>query len=175
MESDAGKLLLMSFVGFLAIKVGISGHLGSVLGAIVDPANMTSQVINTNFGGGAGGSFADTSYNVPSSGTLTASQIKQVALNAGFTPGQAMVATAIALAESGGRANATNTDSNGTVDRGLWQINSVHQQFTASKLFDPLYNAQAAYQVSNSGTNWLPWATFTSGAYVRFLSEAQGA
>lgn len=171
MESDAGKLLLMSFLGFLAIEVGISGHLGSILGAIIDPANMTSQ----DFGGGAGGSFADTSYNVPSSGTLTASQIKQVAQKAGFTADQAVVATAIALAESGGRTNATNTDSNGTVDRGLWQINSVHQQFTASKLFDPLYNAQAAYQVSNSGTNWLPWVTFTSGAYTRFLSDAQGA
>lgn len=34
---------------------------------------------------------------------------------------------AIALEESGGNPLAHNHNSNGTVDRGLWQINSIHQ------------------------------------------------
>lgn len=81
------------------------------------------------------------------------------------------VAVAVAVAESGGYADATNHNANGTTDYGLWQINSVHLQpggdlrarFTTADLLDPAKNAEAAFIVSKGGTSWRPWVAYTSG------------
>jgi hypothetical protein len=79
------------------------------------------------------------------------------------------MAAAIAMAESGGRENASNRNSDGSIDRGLWQINSVHG---AMSTFDPVGNARAAVSISSNGRNWNPWTVFKTGAYKRFLSSA---
>ena len=47
-------------------------------------------------------------------------------------------------------------------ERGYWQINLNHG---ALSTYDPLGNAKAAVIISDNGTNWNPWTTFTSGAY----------
>lgn len=77
-------------------------------------------------------------------------------LNAGGDPQHVNEAVAVALAESGGNPGASNTNSNGTVDRGLWQINSSHG---ADSTFDPQANARAAIRLSNNGKDWSPWCT----------------
>jgi hypothetical protein len=102
----------------------------------------------------------------------TAMQLQQLWLQAGGNAATAPLAAAIALAESGGNPNALNHNTNGSIDRGLWQINSVHG--TQSTL-DPLANAQAAVAISNHGSNWQPWTTYVSGAYKQFLGEAQSS
>jgi len=79
----------------------------------------------------------------------------------------AAIAAAIAMAESGGNSGATDCDSNGTVDRGLWQINSVHGSLST---YDVMGNARAAISISNGGTNWQPWTTYTSGAYRQYIN-----
>jgi cell wall-associated NlpC family hydrolase len=88
--------------------------------------------------------------------------VVEAAINAGFKNDQLTVAVAIALAESGGRADAYNRNSNGTSDYGLWQINSVHtgSGFETRLAYDPDYNAKWAYRLSNSGNNFGPWATY---------------
>jgi hypothetical protein len=78
------------------------------------------------------------------------------------------VASSVALAESGGDPRAINHNSNGSDDRGLWQINSIHG-YNATKLLQPPYNAAATYNVSAGGHDWTPWVTYNSGAYRRFL------
>lgn len=93
-------------------------------------------------------------------------QLEGIWTQAGGNPTAAPIAAAIAMAESGGNTTATNNDSNGTVDRGLWQINSVHG---AQSTYDVMGNARAAVAISNNGTNWTPWTTYTSGAYQQFL------
>ncbi len=82
------------------------------------------------------------------------------------------MAIAIALAESGGDPTATDHDANGTVDRGLWQINSVHTQFSASCDYDPRCGAGAAFSISAGGTDWEPWTTYQNGAEIPFLPAA---
>lgn len=74
---------------------------------------------------------------------------------------------AIAIAESGGRPNAVSgRNKNGTVDRGLWQINSVHGYGTSS--LDPKANAKQAVGVYHSqGLN--AWTTFKTGAYRQYV------
>jgi hypothetical protein len=115
-------------------------------------------------------------------------QIAQYALRAGFTPEQAVIAVAIALAESGGSTAAVGdaqlrTDKWGS-SLGLWQIRSLNAprpnvagdaNRDFRRLFDPAFNAQSAYAISGSGTNWNPWTVFKTGAYRQHLSRAQQA
>ena len=93
-------------------------------------------------------------------------QLEGVWTQAGGSPAAAPIAAAIAMAESGGNSTATNNDSNGSVDRGLWQINSVHGN---QSTYDVMGNARAAVAISNNGTNWSPWTTYTNGAYRQFV------
>jgi hypothetical protein len=93
-----------------------------------------------------------------------------------------VVAVAVALAESSCNPNAQNVNGptsgcpNGSVDRGLWQINNCyHPDVSDACAYNAMCNAIAAYQISNGGTNWKPWATFLSGAYQRYIGAAESA
>jgi hypothetical protein len=95
-------------------------------------------------------------------GTLSCSRLEALWESAGGSPGTAFMAAEIATAESSGRQYATDNDGNGTVDRGYWQINSIHG---ALSTYDPAGNARAAIELSGDGTNWSPWVTYNTGAY----------
>lgn len=103
---------------------------------------------------------------------LTNPQLQQLWINNGGNPTKAPMAAAISQAESGGDTTATNHNTNGTIDRGAWQINSVHG---ALSTYDENANAKAAISISGNGTNWGPWTTFTTGAFKQFLSGAATA
>lgn len=93
--------------------------------------------------------------NGPDVTTLTRQEIEELWVRAGGNPQNASTASAIAMAESGGNPDSKNdSNSNGTTDRGLWQINSVHGGLST---FDPLANARAAVSISSNGANWRPW------------------
>lgn len=88
-------------------------------------------------------------------------QIKALAKSAGLGDAQASVAALIALAESGGNPSLRNVNSNGTVDVGLWQINTVNWPtygVSASDLNNPATNAWVMVQLSKTGKNWQPWS-----------------
>lgn len=92
-------------------------------------------------------------------------QLEGLWIQAGGDRASAPIMAAIALAESSGNPAATNKNTNGTIDRGLWQINSVHGNLST---FDPLANAQAAVKIKKSqGLN--AWVTYSTGAYRQFL------
>jgi phage-related protein len=96
-------------------------------------------------------------------------QIKALWTSAGGSPSKQNLAAAVAMAESGGNPGASNRNSDGSIDRGLWQINSVHG---ALSTFDRAGNARAAVSISSNGRNWNPWVAFKNGAYRKFLSAA---
>lgn len=110
------------------------------------------------------------------------STLRETLAEAGFHGHALDVAVAVALAESGGRPTAHNGNA-GTGDNsyGLFQINMLGdlgperlERFHLSsndQLYDPLVNAKVAYQISNGGTNWQPWTTFTSGGYLDHLGQ----
>jgi hypothetical protein len=86
---------------------------------------------------------------------------------AGGNPSKAILAAAVSMAENrSGDPHARHRNSDGSVDVGLWQINSVHG---AQATEDPMGNARAAVAISKNGTDWRPWTTFRSGAYQAFL------
>lgn len=107
---------------------------------------------------------------------LTDVQIASWARTSGFaTLNDIITAVAVALAESGGRIDATNANLNGTTDYGVWQINSVH-----AALFDQypdwwtISNAQMAFAVFR-GSGWKAWTTYNSGAYQLYMGRARTA
>jgi hypothetical protein len=161
------KLGFMLLIGFLLIEVGLTGRLGSILGAILTPDAMQAS------GNASGNASSSTGA------TLSARQIAAYAKSVGLS-GQALIlAVAIALAESGGNPAAHNP-GNGTTDiedsYGLWQINILaHPEYSASKLTDPHYNAQAMFTISRGGSDWTSWGSYTSGRYLTYMGQAQQA
>jgi hypothetical protein len=75
-------------------------------------------------------------------------------------------------AESGCRADAFNgSNSNGSNDAGLMQINSIHVVSGLvgdQERFDPATNVQAAYAIYQ-GSGWGAWSAFNNGAYQRYM------
>jgi hypothetical protein len=104
--------------------------------------------------------------------TYSYAQLEQLWINNGGSKALAPVAAAIAEAESGGNAGATNpTDNNGTqTSWGLWQIsNGTHAQ-PVPGILDPNTNAQQAVAKYTAAGGWSPWGTYDSGAYRAYLS-----
>lgn len=112
--------------------------------------------------------------------TLTTAQVYSLARSVGLDPAKAVIATAIAMAESGLR-----TDARGDVgiqtstwgpSVGLWQIRSLKAQSgtggprDATRLTDPTFNAQSMMSISGNGGSWKPWTTYTSGAYRKNIA-----
>jgi hypothetical protein len=129
---------------------------------------------------GAGGFVAG-----PTSGDFTLLQMTSLALSAGCSTAEAPVAGAIAAAESGGDSGAQGdiTLMDGTWDwsEGLWQIRGIRAERGTGSLrdslgnADPTKNAQAMMAISNGCTNWTPWSTYNTGAYLAYLPLSQSA
>jgi hypothetical protein len=113
---------------------------------------------------------------------LTPSQIYTLAIQeGGLSPQAAVLATAIALAESGGNSDAVGDvgleNATWGPSVGLWQIRSLKAQTgtggprDVTQLKDPRFNARAMRAISTGGTNWRPWSTYTSGSYKKQLSK----
>lgn len=61
----------------------------------------------------------------------------------------------VAFCESSHRADAVNRNRNGSVDVGLFQINSIHGQSTED-MRDPVKNAEFAHELYEA-QGWRPW------------------
>lgn len=118
-----------------------------------------------------------TGSNQPVTYTGDASQVAQMARNAGFPESAIPTVVAISQAESSGNASATHSNNNGSTDYGLMQINSVHSDLLKGKNWaDPQQNLNMAYQVyKDAGGSFSPWSTYNSGAYNKFIGMGQTA
>lgn len=107
---------------------------------------------------------------------LTGPQVAQLVIEANFPPQDRVTMVAIAKAESGWTVDAINTaNSNGTVDRGLFQINSVHSQYNAAQLLsDPRYNTAAAKAIYD-GQGLKAWSTYNANQQIPYMVEAAQA
>jgi LysM repeat protein len=120
------------------------------------PGGLTAEPQSSS-SSGTGASELTSSSSL--SGTLSCGGLEELWEEGGGSAGQAVTAASIAMAESGGQQFATG----GVGERGYWQINPNHG---ALSTYDPLGNAKAAVIISANGTDWSPWTTFTSGAYL---------
>lgn len=99
---------------------------------------------------------------------LSLPQLVDLARRHGFPDPE--LAAAVAMAESGGDSCSQGDPNIGyhpcggpngqSQSFGLWQVNiPSNPQYDAASLLDPDANANAAYVISSSGTNWRPWST----------------
>jgi hypothetical protein len=104
---------------------------------------------------------------------------------AGFSGKGLEIATAVAIAESNGNTASFNPN-NRDLSYGLFQINmkdddpkspymgrNRRKQYNISNedLFNPLRNAQIAFEISNGGKDWGPWETYNKEIYKKFLGK----
>lgn len=92
------------------------------------------------------------------SGTLSCAGLESLWESAGGPEWAALTAASIAMAESSGEQYATGPYG----ERGYWQINPVNGSLST---YDAYGNARAAVILSDGGTNFSPWTTYTDGAY----------
>lgn len=109
---------------------------------------------------------------------MTIQEIIQLVKSVGFSESNAPIIAAIAMAESGGNPLAKGVNKDGSIDRGLFQINNKwHSEVPDSCAYNPKCAAKAAYQISNGGKSFSAWVTYTNGAYKKYLpgsSESLG-
>jgi LysM repeat protein len=130
-----------------------TGSGGSQDGSSQDGSSQAGSTSSSSSGASSSGSTT-------LSGTLGCSGLEQLWQEAGGSPGQAVVAASIAMAESSGEQYASSPAG----DVGYWQINEpIWGPSLATS--DPLGNAKAAIEISHDGTDWTPWVTYDSGAY----------
>jgi hypothetical protein len=119
-----------------------------------------------------------------SAARLAPERIYAYARRAGFSPGESVTATAIALAESGGRPRAHNPHPPDD-SYCLMQVNMLgplgperrarYHLRRNTDLYDPATCMRVAYGISAGGSTWRPWTTYTRGTYLRFLPTARRA
>lgn len=105
------------------------------------------------------------------------------AFAAGFRGDTLAVAVALTQPESGRNPDAVNDkNTDGSVDRGLWQINSVHlgaggvlDGWAPDSLFDPRRNAQATWMVYQSAGSFSPWVAFQRNLHASSMDAAKCA
>jgi hypothetical protein len=116
----------------------------------------------------------------------TAAQIYADLTAAGFASAQAVVMTAIALAESSGDDTALGDvglqDNTWGPSVGLYQVRSLKADTGRGTTRDinwlsgsAPHQAQAAWEISRHGLDFTPWTVYTRGTYQRFLGQAQAA
>ena len=126
----------------------------------------------------------------PKPGRQGIPELLKIAMTAGFTPEEAVIAAAIAMAESTGGPSEHNDDaSTGDDSYGLWQINMLggmgperRKQFGIGRneeLFNPVVNAKAARQIYMS-QGWGAWSVTRPykgepARYLKYLPEARKA
>jgi hypothetical protein len=110
----------------------------------------------------------------------------RAAYQAGFRGLALQTAVAIAGAESGFNPLATGDvdlqDQKWGPSAGLWQIRSLKPHYLSldpyrdiNHLYDPLFNAKAAWKISSGGSNFKPWSVYVNGRYQDFVSIASEA
>lgn len=107
---------------------------------------------------------------------ITLQQAIQYAQAAGFKGQSLITVLAIAMAESGLNTTARYTNTGGSVDRGILQINNYwHAEYSDAQCDNPATAFKAGYTISSSGTNFNPWSTYTSGKYKQYIPVVTAA
>jgi Lysozyme like domain len=110
---------------------------------------------------------------------LSFEQVAAVAIKAGFTPGQAVIAVAITNPESGRDSTIVQAGQPyATTGWGLWQItpgDSEPQDGINDQLLNPLNNARAAVAKFRGSGSFEPWTTFVNGLERPYIGQAEAA
>lgn len=112
----------------------------------------------------------------------TEAEIIQILRDADIPEKDIPTMLAIAMAESRGDSDAIGdkklANNKWDASIGLFQVRSLKNPEKYSKadklrikdkLFDPIYNAKVAYEISKKGKDWTDWSTYNDDSYKEFL------
>jgi len=199
-DSGIGNLLKNVLVkvggwGEENVKVQIfpSSFLGYVQGQIPAMANLwpdsltefrklfefteTGSAAGTGAGGVGGnlGAATFSSIGPPASGNAYSDmEIVWIVTHAGWTGHDVVVGSSIIKAESGGQPGIISPPNNdGTLDKGLWQINTVHDNILPGQnRLDPAVSTNIARILYNGRGNWDDWSSLVyHGTAQQHFSE----
>lgn len=121
----------------------------------------------------------------------TMADVAALCLNTGIGGWPTISAVAIAWAESGGNAYATNINDGDptsvaylSIDLGMWQTNSYwHPEVKPREAFDPELQFPHVLRIAQRRTgqygyisyNWTAWSTYNAGTYKKFITPAYNA
>ena len=108
--------------------------------------------------------------------------IAQVAYDVGFRGEDLVIAVALTQPESGRVPDINNAgvNTNGTIDYGLWQINTIHNP-PIPQIYDPVTNGQFAYRIYAAGGsgggpfNFRPWSAYNADRHLPYMDVARQA
>lgn len=149
--------------GHVGISMGnnmMANAAGTGIGTIMSPigTNMGFRIPPGGFRGNAGGPGG--------LGTYRENQLASLWISVGGPRSIAHLMSAIAMAESGGHADARNASG----ATGLWQILGAVIPSDQHSLTNPIVNAREAllkYRLQGLRA----WTTYTDGAYLRFMNK----
>jgi hypothetical protein len=102
-------------------------------------------------------------------------ELLRILSGAGFSGRALAEAAAVAEAESGRNAHASNSTGNTpatSVDRGLFQINSFwHPEVSDECAYDATCAARAAHRISGGGASWGQWVAASTPRYEASLQK----
>lgn len=158
MASGKGPAYIAVGVGAVFIYTGIKGYsvLKSLQNLIRGGSPKSGQSTSSLTGGSTSSSGGSTS-NYP-----TNSALEKLWTDNGGDPATAVIASQIAMAESGGNAKAqsSNPGGPGCVNVGIFQLATpcgVGGGHSISDLEDPNLNTQITIMATNNGINWSEW------------------
>lgn len=107
---------------------------------------------------------------------ITVTQARADAAAAGFTGDAITIIVAICMAESGLDPAKAHVNVDGSIDRGIAEINNAAwPDISDTCAYDEVCAFQKAYYpISQRGTNFNAWVTYQTGAYRQFLQDASG-
>lgn len=100
---------------------------------------------------------------------LSISEMRELAIYAGFNDAQGPLAAAIAMGESSGVASKHNTEGKDD-SYGLTQINARAHGPRAKEALIPFAAFRLMHQISKEGKDFSPWTVYNSGKYKEFLN-----
>lgn len=112
-------------------------------------------------------------------------EVHALAVAHGLSHEQAIVATAIAWAESNLKPDAVGDvdleDAKWGPSVGIYQVRSLRadtgtgNERDVERLGEPAFNTRAMVAISAGGTKWTPWSVFKNGRYQNHLSAVRAA
>lgn len=172
-----------SFLGYVKEQMpdlqGFTEEAREAFKEMFDFYESTGSSASSPAGGGGLGDATFTSIGPPANGSAYSDdELVWIVKNGGWTGDDVAIGVAIIKAESGGNPGAVNVaNGDGSVDRGLWQINSVHDgTLPGQNRFDPAVSTQLARGIYRDAGGWTPWSTFSyHGTYSQHMDAARAA
>lgn len=138
-------------------------------GSAQETADLTAAFSSTSTGSGGTSTGGDTAGGP----AWSHAQLMTLWTSNGGAQASARIAGAIALAESSGNPKVTSGNPDGGTNVGLWQLDTPGGKgagYTVAQLQDPDTNARVTIMGSANGTDWSAWATYVTGAYLRYMT-----